>query len=680
MSLVSNELVLLKHHLRGGLMSSLAHNFSYLTVSTHGSKSRTKGLASPRLVLSPSRLIFREKAFRANLVVQQKVSYLAHSQRLSSSSRLFADESKLSLLARKRLVRPRAQACITQSAIVQSEEIERMATEEAVGISCNTNDHPGFRGVLKQRFTDFLVNEVDRDGNIVHLTTLKPPPQPMAAAEDQVASLLPPDFGRARKGEVPAEPSSEEQSASPSANEALLAAAMAEFSKLASEGEVAKVRAFLEQVGRGEGESLKPLLLEPDTDKVHRAATHNFFKAHAPFLVSDTVDEGPFGEKCIRLRFYPHITGQGRGGGGGANRRDNRAGKGQKRGRDGGGAGEWRAPSSWPADRGKFLQFHMYKENKDTQDALNVIGRALNLQVTVFRQTAERLAGLNKRLYGVKVGDFKYVDENLVLGQLGGNHFVITLRGVEAPSESVIAQAAEGLKASGFINYFGLQRFGSGNVGTHEVGKCLLRGKWQAAINLILSPREGDILLLLLRRRRILLLIFPSSPLLFPCALTAVPPADDKNRSLRPCCPATLLRRCMALTRKGSQAPDVAEARQLWRDTADPNLALARMPNFLVAERSILMGLSANPSSLVGALARIPRTMRMLYVHSYQSYLWNHAASHRIRKYGSTSVVEGDLVLVKDEEPRHEGAPGGGGPPQASTSVAPGLARTPQEA
>ena len=38
------------------------------------------------------------------------------------------------------------------------------------------------------------------------------------------------------------------------------------------------------------------------------------------------------------------------------------------------------------------------------------------------------------------------------------------------------------------------QRFGSGSVPTHLIGAALLRGEWKSAANLILDPREGDIL------------------------------------------------------------------------------------------------------------------------------------------------------------------------------------------
>lgn len=83
----------------------------------------------------------------------------------------------------------------------------------------------------------------------------------------------------------------------------------------------------------------------------------------------------------------------------------------------------------------------------------------------------ERLQALNATLRGIKLGDFEYVDAPLFLGAAKGNRFDIILRAASSPEGAPgIVRAAQALQASGFINYFGLQRFGSGCVPTHRSG------------------------------------------------------------------------------------------------------------------------------------------------------------------------------------------------------------------
>lgn len=70
--------------------------------------------------------------------------------------------------------------------------------------------------------------------------------------------------------------------------------------------------------------------------------------------------------------------------------------------------------------------------------------------------------------------------------------FRIALRHVTA-EPSVIDQSLTSLRENGFINYYGLQRFGNSAVTpTHQIGLALLRGKFQEAVELILKPREGE--------------------------------------------------------------------------------------------------------------------------------------------------------------------------------------------
>lgn len=48
------------------------------------------------------------------------------------------------------------------------------------------------------------------------------------------------------------------------------------------------------------------------------------------------------------------------------------------------------------------------------------------------------------------------------------------------------------VRERGFINYFGLQRFGSGGAPTSEVGLAMLKEDWEGAVRLIMTPRMGE--------------------------------------------------------------------------------------------------------------------------------------------------------------------------------------------
>lgn len=163
-------------------------------------------------------------------------------------------------------------------------------------------------------------------------------------------------------------------------------------------------------------------------------------------------------------------------------------------------AEKMRRKVDWPKERGEYCHFSLYKENKDTMQAINLLakrvkikpdrfayagtkdGRAVTVQrVSVFRVDAKNLQGLNKVLNNICLGNFEFKKRPLKLGELTGNMFVIVLRNVKGSDEQIEA-AMTSLKECGFINYYGLQRFGSSANATHSVGKSVLRNFLAAAL------------------------------------------------------------------------------------------------------------------------------------------------------------------------------------------------------
>ena len=303
-----------------------------------------------------------------------------------------------------------------------------MSTEESVGIAAFSTRTPPFRAVTKQRWSDFLVHEVAPSGRVIELVSIaKPAPAAAAAA-------APPDAA---------------------ATEAELASSL---------GAAAAAEALALNAGGGEDGAAAEVVLAPDEDKERRRAVHQLVK-----------------------RLLPKRSPRRADGGGGKRQRVDRR-------------------EEWPAEAGgrKHLGFTLYKENRDTHDALAQLARALRLppnalgfagtkdkravtaqRVTAFKVTAERLRQLMAAApFGesIVVGDdLTYDEEPLRLGALAGNRFTIVLRDATCSAADLEAAAAA-LGEAGFVNYFGLQRFGSHASRNDEVGRALLLGEYEQAV------------------------------------------------------------------------------------------------------------------------------------------------------------------------------------------------------
>lgn len=325
----------------------------------------------------------------------------------------------------------------------------------------------------------------------------------------------------------------------------------------------------------------------------------------------------------------------------------------------------------WPHDRPKYLKFVMYKENIDTSTAIKDITRIARIPpkqqqqrrqqhrgasggityagmkdkrgvtsqyCTVFQKTPQDLLVLNQNCANksagggntknhgsciIRVGEFSYVDRELRLGMLSGNRFDIVLRNVCVDKQDdctlsrdelierttqTLRDGANAMKDKGFVNYFGMQRFGKYHD-THLVGIAVLKGDFKTAVDLIMRVKPGE---------------------------------QERYKDLR----AKWENRFNGIDMDDEAAANEAEM----NCSKDMLKGLGR---FMNCETSIMHSLSRKPRDYKKAFGSIAKHMRSMFLHAYQSYLWNKAASHRVEIGKTSEVIEGDLVLASTEKGNH---------------------------
>lgn len=449
-------------------------------------------------------------------------------------------------------------------------------TEKDVGITLFiSNEIGGFKGQIKQRYTDFLVNEIDKKGNVVHLMDkgfTMPKKKQLSSEESK----------KQREEEL-----ARQHSFSPEAS------LRQQLVDIFGEEDVAKI----EDVYRNATsmESGKSFEEKSDRTKIHQLLREAFNNE----LESVTTENNTF--KIAR------------------NNKKSRVSKKEliEQSKDANGVENWGyGPSK------NFLHFTLHKENKETMDSINVLCKLIRVptraikfagtkdrravtcqRLSISKIGVDRLNALNKTLKGMCIGGYSFEDESLSLGDLNGNEFNIVIRDVSVNEggienlNTILEKGCQSISDNGFINYFGMQRFGTFSISTHEIGKELLLENWEKAAELILSEQEN---------------VLPKSK----------------------------------------------EARKIWSETKDAAVALKSMPRQCVAENAILFYLSNQRknedgnygiNSYYSAIMKIPRNLRTMYVHAYQSYIWNIIATRRVELYG-LKLVEGDLIIDNEDK------------------------------
>lgn len=300
-------------------------------------------------------------------------------------------------------------------------------SEKDVGITEYVTDVPGFSGVIKARFSDFHVNEIDSEGKIAKLTDTKHP-------ESFHVS---------------------KSSTDESKHEISIDLILQDISN--------KIKSLSESDEKTEDTVEIPV---SEMSKEDRARVYNEIKkAFGQKVVANTISKGE--EKFIQIKKYnKNIP------------KDTR--------------------TSWPVDTGEYVHFLVFKENMDTLEACYQIGDCLRISSSSFsyagvkdrrakttqwfsarRVEPWKLLKNTRSLRNVKVGNICFKNQPLKLGQLKGNRFRIALRNVTADDQQ-IDRSLETLKDNGFVNYYGLQRFGNDkDAPTYLIGEKLMLGKWK---------------------------------------------------------------------------------------------------------------------------------------------------------------------------------------------------------
>ncbi|KAI9298609.1 tRNA pseudouridine synthase D [Neoconidiobolus thromboides FSU 785] len=447
-------------------------------------------------------------------------------------------------------------------AIPKDQDFNFTIKEEEVGMTeYYIKENSGFHGIIKQLFSDFIVNEIDVDGNVLKLEK-----------DMQDPNNIPlPKRKSGEKKEIKIQDDEKEKE---------IEVDFDAIEELLKDG-FEKIKQMVQDQGTSISSHIIPLKIE---NKENRTQLHMTIREYlGSKIMTQTKNDG-----LIQFVFMKN--------------------KKQKK------MNQARVSKNEAINKERYLHFNLYKENRDTHDIINQMIRMLRSnnknfsiagtkdkrgitvqRISMFNGEEDRLKGLFKGIPGAQISSFSKQKEPLRLGDLNGNQFQLVIRNLQFNDKSIIetqekmnqilTQFKEG---PGFINYFGMQRFGTNSIGTHEIGSALLNNDWKYAVDLILMPREGD-----------------------------------SGRS--------------------------KEAREHWEKTQNPKETLEMLPNYLVAEKSILNGFIENKdlNNYLNAIKRIPRNLKTLYVHAYQSYVWNLAVSKRLQCHGFKLII-GDLVELDD--------------------------------
>eukprot|EP01022_Parablepharisma_sp_SALTPOND_P000831 TRINITY_DN105118_c0_g1_i1.p2 TRINITY_DN105118_c0_g1~~TRINITY_DN105118_c0_g1_i1.p2 ORF type:complete len:395 (+),score=41.87 TRINITY_DN105118_c0_g1_i1:76-1260(+) len=319
---------------------------------------------------------------------------------------------------------PHNNRIVIKNRLHQKMEKKEWTEETDVGITVYLN--PGLKpikGKIKARYSDFIVNEIDKDGKLCYISKAevekKAEPKPSEEPkEEKKAPALSEEF----KSKLQALMKSNHESYG----------GLIEYMMNVNEAIVPKDTIFQFPCN--------------DMSKGERTAFHQLIKQNCPQFETNTVEEK--GEKLMKVALTEGLS-------------KSKRKKFQMEKRD-------------PKPANPYLYFDMMKTNTDTMAAIFRLSRITGKnvksfmfagtkdkrgittqKVCVFTHDSSKTQGQLCHITGLRLGNFTEGKESLQLGDLQGNRFCLALREFDAENETVKKSIAY---AAGFMNSKQIQK------------------------------------------------------------------------------------------------------------------------------------------------------------------------------------------------------------------------------
>jgi len=261
----------------------------------------------------------------------------------------------------------------------------------------------------------------------------------------------------------------------------------------------------------------------------------------------------------------------------------------------------------------KFTTFNLVKVNKDTFEALREIGDKLNISPksiqysglkdrrSISVQRVSIKGNYVNELKKLKIRDsfirhIRPTRKPVKLGGNWGNNFTITIRNVEDKKnlQKDIELLSNDLVKKGFLNYFGVQRFGRYRPNSHLVGRYLLEENFEKAFDEYVST----------------------------IYLT-----ESKN---------------------------LQNIRGILKKTDDLEKAYNSFPKGLFYERVMIKHLIDYPNDYEGCFDLFSLNLKTLLISAFQSHIFNKMISLRAKKgISMLKPVKGDTISILDDDNGH---------------------------